>query len=243
MTLVEIVIAIGVVSFVASLSSAILIQVSTVNARMSLQSHMADLRDEFSANLERERNWSATIADTTYNSPLTFACLRNNTDCSPPPAPLPGDPDGYQFTPMIYRDDASIPYAGTPNIATSGYQPTNNPTAGFDPDGGLCDFFSLAPGNTRCPVRIEFFWKPLCAGTGPGQCTDPVVEIAMRFLIRTHVSSGISYISANLYNRTFRKRPLGMSATTIGQCQDPTPIPVGFDASGNPICVKPADVL
>lgn len=240
LSLVELTLTIGVMSFVASLTAAILLQVNTANRKMNLQQQLTILRDEFSIMLLQRKHWEATVNDTVFNNATTFACLRDGTPCNAPPPPLPGNPQGFQFTPIAYHETGDLPVAGVLGKPKEGYLPHQFGNLGFAPDGSLCQFFSSTAPSTQCPVRIDFFWRPVCA-TFP--CTNPDVQISMRFMIRNPASAQLPYISEALYSREFNISSQQNTIAGPNECVAPRTVLVGFDGEGRVVCLEPKDVF
>lgn len=240
LTLVEITLTIGVISFIASLSATILLQVNITNRKLSLQQQLTTIRDEFALMILQRKHWDATINDTVYNNATTFACLRNGTPCNAPPPPVAGNPQGFQFSPIAYHEAGNAPVAGDAGNPNEGYLPHKQGNLGFAPDGSLCRFFSAAAPSSQCPVRVDFFWRPACA-TFP--CTNPDIQISMRFMIRNPASSQLPYISEALYSREFRVTSETNDVSSPNECVAPKTVPIGFNADGTIICVEPKDVL
>jgi len=61
------------------------------------------------------------------------------------------------------------------------YDPSSDPTAGFDFKGKVCRGFDLR-GNDDCPIRMDLHWLPSCANAvHPGSCFTPEEVVAVSF--------------------------------------------------------------
>lgn len=55
-------------------------------------------------------------------------------------------------------------------------------TAGFGPDGGVCNIYNPSPGvpDPRCPLKLNLNWQSVCEAADP-ECVNPPIQITGTF--------------------------------------------------------------
>ncbi len=227
-TVAELIIVAGIGTLVASLASLIFLQVNSSRTQANLRANLTDLKNQYTALILDDWAWQATINDTARNGLTTFDCLRNRTLPCVPAGAIPGPlPPGYRFTPV--NTDGSL---------LAQYDPRNTPNQGFTPDGTPCNAWVDGVPNPACPIRIDFTWQPICPA-GPG-CINPPVEIRITFRVQAADNSVFGSLNMDMYNTTLIRGGRLIRALVTG-C-GPTDVTVGFDLSGQPICVNGTSV-
>lgn len=157
-SLIELTISMGL-SFFLCATAANFIVINTnfqknINHRLAIQ----NFKSEILNNLFNGPNWAVTIANANNwniggGTNTGLECLHYNTDCSQ---------SSGTFT--IYS-------SATNQILYN----SNDPTAGFDLNGQVCNGFSMTSPNPACPYRYNISWSPICQSTSI--CTNPQVII------------------------------------------------------------------
>lgn len=227
LTLVEIVVSIGIASFVALLTSTLLVQVANSNQRLTLQTELSRIRNQYLQVLQSNSAWAATIADRTYNT-SSFNCLSSTAACvaAGPFAFTPLGPNGKPY--QNYKPSA-------PNAGAA--------TAGFSPNGTTCTTYSAAAPNGQCPIRVDFTWKPICPPGPLANCKKPEVEIKMTFKLSLPAkTTGFTSMDMNRFSATLRRKGSITNSLGLQYSCTATQVITGFKPSGEPVCVEGSTV-
>jgi hypothetical protein len=227
MTLVEIVITMGVASFVALMTSSLLVQVTKSNQRANLQTELSRIRNQYLQILQSNAAWTATIADRTYNT-SSFNCLSSSAAC------LAAGP--FAFTPLAANGKPYQNYRpSTPNAGAA--------TAGFSPSGVTCSSYSAATPNGQCPIRVDFTWTPICPPGPLSSCIKPEVEIKMTFKLSLPANTtGFTSMDMSRFSATLRRKGNIASSLSLKYACTSTQVITGFKTTGEPVCVEGSTV-
>jgi type II secretory pathway pseudopilin PulG len=157
-TLVEAMIAFGVVMLIGLAIAQMMSQTGKMQTRTDVLSNAHMIKQYLTDVLSNTNAWKFTLEDP---GNITFSCFQNGTDCSLPP---PNNPNRN----FRMRD----PSNGVLYDAL-------NSVNGFTRGGAPCSNYPSA----ACPFRVELTWKAYCppptalSPSGPPQCFPPDVSI------------------------------------------------------------------
>ncbi len=192
----------------------VILRLVNFQARIAFLEQVAVLRDSYTAALQDNRIWQATV-----NAPsnASLACLRNLNSCSA----MAGV--ASPFSPM--SADGTLLYNYNPQV----------PTDGFDVHGNVCRTFNPAASDGRCVIRVDFTWRPsaLCTGT----CLNPTVQLDARFTFAIPVNSPLAP-SPN--PARINPAPVFRAGTPNSVLPSTCParqVVIGFNPDGSALCV------
>lgn len=160
-TLIEALIAVNLIGISIYFGSTAITQLTKMKSNSQLYMNVNLAKRNLVSILQNNTAWVYTI----NGNGAEFDCLKNITGTiSDPGCEVKSDPAGYPF--IIYTDSNAVYY-----------DPINNPTAGFDNKGDVCNTFDSVNGNPACPYRAWLKWRPHCDMTGGLKCHQPTIEI------------------------------------------------------------------
>lgn len=226
LTLVEVVMVMGAMVFVASLTGTLYLQMSQSQRRTDFDSQLTTLRDFYVNMITNDDAWDLSVADA--GNPM--ACLKNNTKCVAMTLPNPPLPQGYRMVPRL-----------SDNTHYLGYDPVTNPNQGFTRDGTLCSTWVDGVPDINCPIRIDFIWQPLCPQDVSLGCKNPESDVTVFFRVQLPMTPGMAAVNTAKFTRTIRRKG-SITIPVLSACPGPNDVIIGFDLSGQPVCVDGATV-
>lgn len=167
MSIIEVIVAIGLLSIVGVGVSSLIGNMMTNNNYATMGNSALNLKAELTAILSDERAWKNTYTDAATNPDATanLGCIRAGTDCAA----------------LIGVESPFIPKLNSNTLFRGGY--TAAATQGFDVNGVMCNAY---PSNT-CLMRYTFTWQPICPASGV--CIKPSVRIRLIFTFNAAATS------------------------------------------------------
>ena len=228
MTFVELLIFSAIIVTIVAFSGGIIYRIFNDQKQLRFATTLTNLKDNYVALLQDNRNWKSTI-ESTLNSSSNFSCLENETDCSALNSPT---------APSIFTPTTAN------GAAAYSYDPQAEADAGFDLNGNKCNGFDLATPVETCPVRITFDWRPTTSPVAPCDTTpcsiNPYVDINITFTFSLPGSSSLRFNASNYSTLLTRK---GASRVITQLSCGSNQALIGFDNDGNPICDDITDIV
>lgn len=165
MTIVEVLVAAGLVSIV-SLGIATMMQNMFIEQkRIALFATLNELKTRITSNITDPNSWAKTMA-----ANADMSCLTGNTTCTAIYTPS-GTPKK-----IILKDGAGNTAFDLLDWASTG-------SNGFTESGGSCSTFSATTGagSDACPISYRLVFNMWCAGAA-ATCTNPQLKITGRLI-------------------------------------------------------------
>lgn len=159
MTLVEIVIALGLIMGLSLGVMVLLDRTNKVASSGTLKASAQEIRRNLLAMLENESVWLQVFA---HEQNRTFECVRKRLDCHQ--SHVEGD-DAKPGLPYVVYDSAGQVYFDS-----------RNPTAGYTQGGAPCTSYP----SRGCPLRPELTWRPVCTAAETQPCFPQQLELSGR---------------------------------------------------------------
>lgn len=162
MSLVEVLVAAGLMAIVALGMGGVITSMNKEQNNQTRLATMRELKTRFQNIITDQNAWNKTI-QMNGGAGQPMQCLLEHTSCTP----------GSAFDLTLYEPSGTAffippPYATSPVAAGS---------RGFTDKGVPCNTFDGA-GNDACPISYKVIWEPLC--TAP--CRNPLVRVTARLL-------------------------------------------------------------
>lgn len=221
LSLIELLLILSVAGVVVAVSGTMISRIIANQKRNNFITMITTIRDNYVSLLRDNRAWAATVASAAN---ANLACLRS---------PFPQCPSGVDrpFNPLTSTGVSPYISPTAPFTAYNSLVATN----GFSPTGAVCNTFNPAAPDPRCPVRLNFTFRPNpnCVGAA---CVNPPIRIDITFAFAVNTASGLGgMFNPAHYNPPFISRA-GTTVTAVPFACPARQIVTGVDQNGNARC-------
>lgn len=159
-TLIQVLVATGMMAVIASNTATILKNQSDMQTEIRLKSEILEIRQVLLSGISNDSSWTSTVSQNLFMKCLTPSqayCQANGTQTK-------------NF--KLYDAGGKLIYDSV------------TPTSGFTLSGATCNTYS-ANGNDQCPIRADINWKAVCT-TAPCGSVQDIISIGFTYSPSSH---------------------------------------------------------
>jgi type II secretory pathway pseudopilin PulG len=179
MSLIEVLVAAGLMIIVASGLVGIVTSMNKEQNNQTRISALRELKTRFQFLLSDQNSWNQTLASNATAGNALAVCIKNKTTCS-----------SAGISDLVIRDANNAVFFDPPPFGTAVPAAGSN---GFTDKGAPCTAFNGTTGNDLCPITYKVVWEPICPLSGA--CINPLIRVTVRTMYKPSATAQVTSFS------------------------------------------------